>query len=101
MRHSQVLSSTSLVRKTVQVRSPFRAGQYPVDMRGVYASTPDEGIAEFYTQESVFCACDGHMPDLQLPEWAPDVATFLRLHRCGLTIYIQCLGALFVWIYEM
>lgn len=67
----------------MQVRSPFRPGQYPEDMQTLYATTPDEALPDFYTHATVFHASNGHMPDVRMPEWAPDVAAFLQLHRCA------------------
>jgi Fe-S-cluster formation regulator IscX/YfhJ len=71
----------------MQVRSPFQSSQYPASLCDLYKSTPDESLPDFYTSPAIFHATGGHMPDIQLPEWADNVDSFLQLHRCVCTLH--------------
>ena len=55
--------------------------EYPVSLERLYQLSPDEAIADFYTDSEVFQSVHPDMPDLQLPGWASSAADFLRRHR--------------------
>jgi hypothetical protein len=58
-----------------------QALEYPVSLERLYQLSPDEAIAEFYTDPDVFQSVHCDMPDLQLPAWTASAADFLRRHR--------------------
>jgi hypothetical protein len=72
---------------SVQVRSPFLPTQYPSSMKALYDSSPDECIADFFTNPQMLSAERDGMPPLSLPAWAPTVPAFLELHRCVVLLF--------------
>lgn len=60
----------------------LKALEYPASLERLYQLSPDEAIADLYTNAEVFQSVHPDMPDLQLPAWAASAADFLRRHRC-------------------
>ena len=71
-----------LLRK--YVRSHYEPKEFPVSMERLYQWTPDECIAEFYSDPTIFSSIHDDMPDLQVPSWARDPADFIAQHRAVL-----------------
>lgn len=60
-----------------------RPEEYPSSLEGLYHSSPDEALPQFYTDPVAFASKHHNMTDLAVPEWAQDAADFVRLHRWG------------------
>lgn len=60
-----------------------RPEEYPASLQGLYSSSPDEALPQFYCDPSAFVSTHEGMRDLAVPGWARDAEDFVRLHRCA------------------
>lgn len=64
------------------VRSNYEPNEYPGSMERLYRWSPDECIADFYNNPSLFRSMHEDMPDLALPSWCEgDAQRFIQWHR--------------------
>lgn len=75
------MPSLSVLQGKPRLHTATQALEYPVSLERLYQLSPDEAIAEFYTDPDVFQSVHCDMPDLQLPAWTASAADFLRRHR--------------------
>jgi len=61
--------------------SVFRPGEYPASLEGLYHSSPDEALPQFYCDPHAFKSTHPGMQDLAVPGWAQDAEQFVHMHR--------------------
>jgi hypothetical protein len=62
-------------------RCATRPEEYPSSLEGLYHSSPDEALPQFYCDPSAFASTHPSMRDLAVPDWAQDAADFVHVHR--------------------
>jgi hypothetical protein len=78
----------------VTLRLDCRPEEYPSSLEGLYHSSPDEALPQFYTDPAAFSSTHHNMRDLAVPEWAQDAVEFVSLHRyvCMYDLTSDCVG---------